>query len=110
MCLNDVKKETLECSEDGDVLEIHEAYIGQDLHELFKCFKRDVSIIQNPCKNYPDKIADTKLKCDGRRSCSLRGSLEVPSYSCPDHLRYFHVEFSCKANETEGVVSKAKKP
>ena len=101
MCENDVEKETLECLNDGEFLEIHKAYIGQDVQVLFGCVGFDVSLIQNPCSDFPDKTKETKLKCDGHRSCSIRGSLEVNT--CTNHRRYFHVEFSCKTNETKGT-------
>ena len=101
MC-QDLKKDTLECTDDGSVLEIHKAYIGQDVQELFKCVGYDVSIFQDPCTIYPDMTKKTKLRCDGRRSCNIRDSLVVDE--CPTHVRSFNVEFSCQVNQTKGRV------
>ena len=98
MCDN-LKNSNLKCIDDGSVLEIKEAYIGQDFDELLKC-GWDVRDFQNPCKTYPDVIKKTKLKCDGRKSCNINDSLVVET--CPNHKRYFHVEFSCQANLTKG--------
>ena len=97
MC-GDLKKDTLECTE--NVLEIHKAYIGQDVQELFKCVGFDVSYFQNPCTGYPDLTKKTKLRCDGRQSCNVSDSLIVNV--CKTHFRSFNVEFSCQVNRTKG--------
>jgi hypothetical protein len=101
MC-QDLKKDTVECTDDGSVLEIDKAYIGQDIQELFKCVGYDVSIFQDPCSDDRDMTKKTKVKCDGRRSCDIGDSLLVDE--CIRHIRSFNVEFSCQANRTEGRI------
>ena len=98
MCDN-LTNDNLKCSDDGSVLEIKKAYISDDFEELLKC-GLDVRGFQNPCTTYPDLFKTTKLKCDGRRSCNISNFLVVDT--CPTHKRYFHVEFSCRANHTKG--------
>ncbi|CAB4002888.1 Hypothetical predicted protein [Paramuricea clavata] len=102
MCL-DLKKDTLYCTDDGSVLEIHKSYIGQDVQELFKCVGYDVSDFQNPCADDRDMTKKTKVKCDGRRSCNINDSLLVDE--CSRLVRSFNVEFSCQANRTEGRIT-----
>ena len=101
MC-QDLKKDTVECTDDESVLEIHKAYIGQDVQELFKCVGYDVSDFQTPCSDDRDMTKNTKVKCDGRRSCDISDSLLVDE--CSTLVRSFNVEFSCQANRTEGRI------
>jgi hypothetical protein len=101
MC-QDLKKDTVECTDDESVLEIHKAYIGQDVQELFKCVGYDVSDFQTPCSDDRDMTKKTKVKCDGRRSCDISDSLLVDE--CSTLVRSFNVEFSCQANRTEGRI------
>ena len=102
MC-EDRKEATLECSDYGTVLEIHKAYVGQDVKELLKCVSDDVSPFQSPCTQYPDRTIWTKIKCDGRLSCNIS---DLPNVDvCPSHAKSFIVEFVCQIKKTEGKFS-----
>ena len=101
MC-EDEFSNTLDCTNDGNVSEIHKAYVGQDTQELFKCVSYGVSNLQESCLDYLDKTKENKWKCDGGQSCILS---PVNVTSCTKNQKYFRVVISCKNNETEGRVA-----
>ena len=104
MMCEDLKHDVLQCPDDGNVLEIYKAYVGQDVQELFKCLGYDVSFFQNPCTSFPDMTKKTKLKCDGRKSCNINESLSDRHVlsTCRSHKKSFNVEFGCRVNSTKG--------
>lgn len=96
-------EDTFECQDEITMLEIHSAIIGQDEEPLYQCTGLNATVYQQPCTDYPDMTKVTKLKCDGRKSCNISGSLEHVT-TCERHLRYFDVIYSCQANQTKGTV------
>lgn len=96
MC-DDKQNNTLHCPDEGTVLEVHSAIISQEEKQLEECFYVGITKFQNPC-NFPDQTKETKIKCDGNRTCSLEGALNVDI--CSRLKKFFDVTYSCRVNRT----------